>query len=139
VFGSGKAGFIDGSTSYSEFNNPTGLAFNPDSNLLYVSDSGNNLIREIDLNTDSVKTILGNGKTASPATVKVIGTNAGLNTPMGLVIRTLNLYCAMRGSNELGRRDIRTGVAEKIAGNNIMQVGDGNPYSSLWPRQVVLA
>lgn len=37
------------------------MAINPDENVLYIADSGNNVIRAVDLSTNQVSTFAGDG------------------------------------------------------------------------------
>ena len=64
-----------------QFNTPTGLAFN--NNKLFISDSNNHVVRELDLTTGVIETIAGNGNSG------YAGDNgaamlASLNQPAGL-------------------------------------------------------
>jgi hypothetical protein len=64
VAGGSEAGFRDGGFSLARFNEPMGLAFDDNGNEIYVADSGNQRIRQIDLDhNDEVKTLAGTGST----------------------------------------------------------------------------
>ncbi|XP_070541090.1 NHL repeat-containing protein 2-like [Ptychodera flava] len=55
LVGSGQAGLKDGCEPESiEFNEPSGLCLSPDGKLLYISDTNNNHIRTLDLETKQV-------------------------------------------------------------------------------------
>jgi serine/threonine-protein kinase len=60
VLGTGEAGFAGeaGSARRSRIDTPYGLAFGPDG-ALYVADSGNGLIRRVDVGTDLLDTVAG--------------------------------------------------------------------------------
>lgn len=58
------SGFKDGNFSTSRFNAPQGLVFKNE-NILYVADTENHAIREIDLVKNVVKTVAGTGKQGS--------------------------------------------------------------------------
>lgn len=47
VAGTGVAGSVDGLCSVASFNKPCSVAYDPKSNITYVSDRGNNRIRKI--------------------------------------------------------------------------------------------
>jgi len=49
VAGSGERGFKNGAQAVAEFNNPKGLAPDPDDNKLYVADTWNDIIRSVDI------------------------------------------------------------------------------------------
>jgi len=57
----GLSGSSDGFGSAARFNQPVGVALNSANTLLYVADSGNHTIREIDLATGGVTTLAGTG------------------------------------------------------------------------------
>jgi len=62
VAGGDNAGFRDGAFALARFNNPSGLAFDARGEQLYVADSANQRIREIDLDrNNAVKTLAGTG------------------------------------------------------------------------------
>ncbi|MBU6338574.1 MAG: redoxin domain-containing protein [Rickettsiales bacterium] len=55
--GSEAGGFTDGSFEESAFNSPRGILY--DNGKLYVSDTGNNALRQVDFGTEKVTTLLG--------------------------------------------------------------------------------
>lgn len=76
---------------------------------LFISDTGNNRIRQVDLSTGIITTAAGNGQIGDagdggPAI------NASLNDPMGITVDGKgNLYIADTGNNCIRRVDARTG------------------------------
>ena len=66
IVGSGSTGLADGNFTESEFNHPQGLAIK--NNKIYVADTGNHAIREIDLTLKTVTTIAGDGTQDRPCT-----------------------------------------------------------------------
>lgn len=60
VAGTGVAGFADGSALIAQFTNPDGLAIGDD-RALYIADNGNKRLRRMDLNTNTVTTVAGDG------------------------------------------------------------------------------
>ncbi|MCK6509627.1 hypothetical protein L6R29_06650 [Myxococcota bacterium] len=59
--GDGTAGLRDGAAMQANFREPQGLALDEAANLLYVADTGNHVIRLIDLAAGQVKTYAGDG------------------------------------------------------------------------------
>src|SRR5262249_13791562 len=60
VVGSGQAGHADGDAAEARFQRPQGLA--SDGRVLFVADTGNHLLREVDLERRSVRTVAGTGE-----------------------------------------------------------------------------
>jgi NHL repeat len=92
--GTGKPGYSgDGGKAYNaRLNQPTGLAFDAQGNL-YIADSGNNVIRRVDANTDIITTVAGD-YAADQANDGLGGfsgdggpaTSAQLNDPQGVAV-----------------------------------------------------
>jgi thiol-disulfide isomerase/thioredoxin len=132
--GSGQKGFQDGSFDVATFNSPRGLIFN--SNKLYVADSGNNAIREIDFKEGKVTTILGSG-----ANGFVIedgkshnGEDVELSFPMDIeFFPTKNeIAIANSGSNQILSYNIKSNEVMVVAGNGADGIKDGKyPQNSL--------
>lgn len=62
VIGTGKAGLTDGDFEVAEFFAPQGMAFDAESQILYVADTENHAIRKVDFTTQKVETIAGTGE-----------------------------------------------------------------------------
>lgn len=102
--GSGQQGSANGTGTAASFKGPEGLAIGTDGSI-YVSDSGNNLIRKISP-AGVVSTLAGNGK---PALQNGYDLATSFNTPHGLTIDgDGNLLCADIQNNVI-RRIITTG------------------------------
>jgi hypothetical protein len=94
VAGDGKAGFAGdgGRAAFAELNEPTGLAVDAQGNL-YVADSGNNVIRRVDVKTGIITTVAGD-VAADKANDGLGGfsgdggpaTSAQLNDPQGVAV-----------------------------------------------------
>ena len=57
--GDGVPGFVDGALATARFRSPTGLFLDEATRTLYVADTGNHVVRAIDLATDTIDTVLG--------------------------------------------------------------------------------
>lgn len=69
----------DGQKTATELNTPTGLLFSPDEKFLIFSDSGNDLIRKIDMASGAITTIAGR-----PGNQQMLVVDApALNNPIG--------------------------------------------------------
>lgn len=125
VIGSGASGDDDGSFSAATFNGPSGLAFDPARNVLYIADHKNHRIRMADMETREVTTLLGNGLTGDSAAFKVSGRSGALGFPEGLTLHENDLYISRSGAGQIWKCDLRTEVAERIAGTSQAGFADG--------------
>lgn len=96
-------GKVDGPLTKSEFNGPSGIA--TDGKFVYVSDTGNDLIRKIDLSGMTTSTIAGTGEEGSKDGP---GPQAQFNNPGAMCLNGTTLY-VMDGDNHAIRK-IDTGT-----------------------------
>ena len=91
--------FADGIGTFANFNSPTGIALDPTNMILYVSDMYFNRIRQIDLTTNAVSTIAGNGR---PTFANGVGTAASFSQPRGCAVHPSGafLFVSDAGSSE---------------------------------------
>ena len=107
--------------------NPTNIAIDQDGNL-YFSETGKNRIRKIDLETRTIRTIVGNGNTGFdgdniPAILSAIGIPGGIAFD-----QDNNLIFADQTNNRIRKVDAITGLISTIAGNGIFGFsGDDGP------------
>ncbi len=83
--GTGTAGNRDGDAASATFNNPQGIALDGEGNL-WVVDSGNHLIRRINLQTRVVQTVAGTA--GSSGSADGIGGQARFYSPRGIALET---------------------------------------------------
>jgi len=124
VVGSGIAGSADGPFSQAAFHLPQGLAFSEDGRRLWVADTDNHQLREIDLSARSVRTIAGTGHKGLSHEGGP-GTATPLRSPWALAHRPGELFVAMAGSHQIWRHDLRTGRIEPFAGTGRESIDDG--------------
>ena len=125
IAGSGKKGNKDGSFAEAEFDNPQGVAYDEQKNVLYVADTDNNTIRKLDIAAQTVTTISGTGEQVYDRLGGGIGTAQGLNSPWDLVLHGNTLYIAMAGPHQLWALDLPTGVARAWVGSGREDIYDG--------------
>jgi DNA-binding beta-propeller fold protein YncE/thiol-disulfide isomerase/thioredoxin len=114
VVGRGAAGSADGDFASATFRQPQGLALQ--GGQLYVADTGNHLVRRVDLATQRVDTVAGTGVRAREFNVPGYGRAAQLNSPWDLHSQGNSLYIAMAGMHQIWRLDLETTYVEPFAG-----------------------
>lgn len=129
VIGSGMNGKKDGSYSEAEFFHPQGIAYS--NNKLYIADTENHLIREIDLVTKQVKTIAGLGYQSHEwGVINGKASETALNSPWDLVVINDVIYIAMAGSHQLWKMDLKNNIISTYAGNGMENIHDADLLES---------
>ncbi len=123
TYGSGLAGFADGTAGEASFRDPQGLI--ADAATIYVADTGNHAVRAIDRASGRVMTLAGIGRRGAvlggPATAR----DTALASPWDLEIEDGRLYVANAGTHQLGVIDLAAGTVERLAGNGAEALVDG--------------
>jgi sugar lactone lactonase YvrE len=130
VIGTGTAGFRDGRYGACQLNKPQGLALDERARKLYISDTHNHALREVDLATKEVITILGNGKRSEGNRSWVDSTAAELSFPTGLAMGSGKVFIAMTGANQIWEYDVATHTGKTAAGDRIRMSVDGERTQS---------
>jgi hypothetical protein len=109
----GSPGSNDGVGGAARFDTPYGIT--TDGFNLFITDRGNNTIRQMNIATGNVTTIAGSA--SNPAdSVDGTGSAARFNSPSGITTDGLNLYVCDTSNNTIRRIVIATGVVTTIAG-----------------------
>lgn len=119
--GTGTNGCLDAIGTTASFRKPYGIA--TDGSSLYVSDSGNNKIRKINIATGEVTTLAGSGASGS---IDGVGTRASFANPSGLTIDKGNLYVADTRNSKIRKIVTSTGVVSTLAGSGMGTALDGS-------------
>ena len=130
--GTGKEGKADGSFAKAMFADPQGLAYDGH-NRLFVADRKNHIIRELDLKTNTVKTIAGTGRqdrTLMPKHVSHKARAVGLNSPWGLYLQDKRLYIGMSGHHQIWAMDLDKQLIWPYAGDGEEELRDGSPRTA---------
>ncbi len=128
--GNGIAGYKGdgGAATSAELNQPTGLALDARGNL-YIADSYNAVVREVNAATGVITTVAGGGtgSGSGPAT------SEALEMPTGVAVDSAgNLYIADEAGNIVWKVSASTGDIAPFAGGNYSaaKLGDGGPATS---------
>ncbi len=133
VAGTSTPGYIgdNGPATAAELNSPQNITIDPAGNL-YIADSGNNAVREVNASTNIITTIAGD-PTGTPGFSGDGGlaTAALLNAPYSVALDASgNLYIADSGNNRVRKVDT-TGHISTFAGSaNSGSLGDGGAPTS---------
>ena len=137
VIGSGLPGVTDGPIQQARFRRPQGILV--EGHTLYVADTGNHLVRQVDLEAQMVTTIAGTGQPAAPGGEAphaihhvARGPRAGgdahdtaLSSPWDLALRPGILIVAMAGTHQLWVIDLINQQAYPYAGSGAEGRHDG--------------
>jgi cysteine-rich repeat protein len=122
------AGFQDGALSTAEFRNPSGLHLDTAARQLYVADTGNHVIRVIDLGSGMVSTLVG-----TPETLGYFGDDGQATAALLYGPRAItqcgngDLFIADT-SNQRVRRVTPSGVITTVLGDGVAaSSGGGHP------------
>lgn len=130
--GSNKSDYVDGDFESAAFRNPMGLLFK--NNKLYVADSQNHAIREVDFVSQKVSTILGNGVRGKIISQTVDAKEVMLSSPVDIESFTSKdlMLIANSGSNQILQYNFVDNKISVIAGNGEEGIKDGKyPDNSL--------
>jgi len=123
--GTGTPGADDGPFDAATFHSPQGLALDRERGWLYVADTGNHLIRRVDLRARTVATVAGTGGLGylrhgtSPARA------TRLNSPWDVCLLDGMLYIAMAGLHQIWRFDPENETVGVVAGSGAEGRADG--------------
>ena len=108
----GRPGVNDGIGSNARFYYPEGIA--TDGVYIYIADTGNHVIRKIEINSSTVTTIA--GKRGQAGFKDGTGVNALLKAPIGITIMNSALYVSDTDNHVIRRIDKDSGETITVAG-----------------------
>ena len=152
AYGGNGPGLRDGQGAFAAFNRPQGLVYSASTESLFVCDTENHAIREIQLKTGDVRTVVGDGvKGENDYRGGKSGADQRLNSPWDCILleeeiksNSANnpgvLLVAMAGQHQIWRIDIATGVAAAVSGNGSERNQNGSTgLTSAWAQPSGLA
>jgi thiol-disulfide isomerase/thioredoxin/DNA-binding beta-propeller fold protein YncE len=113
--GTGMHGADDGSFDRATFFRPQGMVL--DGETLYVADTENHLIRQVDLKTKTVTTIAGTGSQMRKYGITGPARSVALNSPWDLQLVGRSLYIAMAGPHQIWKLDLDKHEVSTFAGS----------------------
>jgi DNA-binding beta-propeller fold protein YncE len=127
----GTAGFANGAAAAALFTNPTGLYLDASARVLYVADTGNHVIRTIELSTNMVSTIAG-----TPDQLGFFGdggsaTAAGLYRPQAITKCNGDLFIADTANHRVRRVDASGTITTVLGVGVAASSGEGRPARDL--------
>ncbi|RJF80492.1 hypothetical protein D3874_25510 [Oleomonas cavernae] len=135
--GSGEAGPGDGPWGGARFHSPQGVI--ADAGAIWVADTGNHLIRRIDLGGFTVTTVAGVGRRGPIANDPLPGPIAVLASPLDLEIDGRRLYIANAGTHQILAYDLAAGMVAPWAGNGAEGLVDGAGFNAVLAQPSALA
>jgi sugar lactone lactonase YvrE len=124
TIGGGEPGLVDGPLERARFRDPHGLA--SDGERLYVADTGNHVIRAVDLRRGVVGTIAGTGRLGrGPARGTAPARDVDLRSPWDVALAGDYLLIAMAGMHQLWALDLDDETLVVLAGGGREALDDG--------------
>jgi NHL repeat len=121
--GSGAPGAGDGGFIEATFFHPQGLLVA--GNAVLVADTGNHLLRRIDLDEGRVDSVLGTGRPVVDPDGGGAGPSQPINSPWGLCLRRDDLFVSMAGVHQIWHVALDNMTASPFAGNDTKGLFDG--------------
>lgn len=117
TIGAGAPGLVDGPAETARFRDPRGLAYDAETDALFVADTGNHAVRRVDLATGAVATLTGTGRQAPWGAATTGETEGALSSPWDVLLHDGWVWVAMAGVHQIWRLDPATGQGAAWAGN----------------------
>ncbi len=128
-FGSGTAGFKDGTAQVASFRDPQGFAVTDQA--IYVADTGNHALRKIDLADRTVSTLSGNGRRGMIVSSPQPADTCALASPWDIEVTPMGLAIANAGTHQLLCYHEADGLITPLAGTGGEDIVDGSAHSAL--------
>lgn len=120
VVGNGKIGLVDGNYQEAQFHHPQGLChiYREGTHFVYVCDTKNHAIREINLKKKEVLTVIGTGEKGSDKEGNKSAETQRLSSPWDIVaVNRDTLVFAMAGTHQIWALNLKTNRAFNFSGS----------------------
>jgi thiol-disulfide isomerase/thioredoxin len=117
TIGNGQPGQIDGDYTTATFDHPQGLTLSSDGKTLYIADTENHLIRQVDLTRKQVMTLAGTGEQSLRFNESGAARKVALNSPWDVRIVQNYLFIAMAGFHQIWLLDLKEQRIGPFAGS----------------------
>ncbi|HEX2557409.1 MAG TPA: thioredoxin-like domain-containing protein, partial [Nitrososphaera sp.] len=121
--GSGTRGLLDGSFEEARFFRPQGVLWVQGK--IYVADTENHALREINLHSRAVRTLAGDGRQGHWIQSSRDARATQLNSPWDLAYESGLIFIAMAGLHQIWAYHIQTGKIGPFAGSGYENIVDG--------------
>jgi thiol-disulfide isomerase/thioredoxin len=125
VIGDGRAQLNDGDFESASFFRPQGMTLTEEDKL-YIADTENNAIREVDLANRTVKTVAGTGKLEYMRFPASDAARTPLNSPWDVLYHDGRIFIAMAGQHQIWVLDPDEGLISLFAGSGREELKDGS-------------
>ncbi|NJN56134.1 MAG: redoxin domain-containing protein [Leptolyngbyaceae cyanobacterium SL_5_9] len=126
TIGTGTAGLQDGSFTDAQFASPQGMAWDAETQILYVADTENHAIRQVNFRQQTVRTLAGTGEQSRNIRPHAgMALNTALNSPWDLVKLSNHLFIVMAGSHQIWQMNLESGIVSTYAGTGAESCVDG--------------
>ncbi|MBI1344970.1 redoxin domain-containing protein [bacterium] len=124
IIGSGSLGRADGAYNTAQFDHPQGMALVGKE--LYVADTENHLLRVVDLEQKTVRTLAGTGEQGHMRMGTGSLTQTALNSPWDLLVLDNVLYIAMAGPHQIWSHKLGSSTIHPYAGSGREDILNGS-------------
>lgn len=128
TIGSGEKGLVDGNFEKASFFRPQGVLWKDDK--IYVADTENHSLREIDLASNTVSTLTGTGKQSHWMQQGGNGRSTPLSSPWDLAYKDNKIFIAMAGNHQIWAYNLESGKVAPFAGSGYENIVDGKLHDS---------
>jgi DNA-binding beta-propeller fold protein YncE len=125
TIGGEERGFKDGLFDKAKFFRPQGISWAGDNNRIYVADTENHALREINIESKIVSTLAGNGKQGTWIASMQNGTETSLSSPWDIAYSNGFILIAMAGLHQIWAYNTQSGKIGPFAGSGSEDIVDG--------------